>query len=287
MEERLLNHLAHLLGVSILKATPVSGGDISQAFLLEGRTECFFCKVNYDPKAYEMFLAEKSGLEGIALTKIIAVPKVMLCEQWEVGGLLLMEYIEPHSPSSVDMELFGHQLAALHKHSEAEKFGWESDNFIGSLIQSNNRHPRWPNFYVQERLVPQLKLARNRSLLSIPEIPSEERLLKTCESLFPETAPSLLHGDLWSGNYLFSKKGAPYLIDPATYYGHHEVDIAMTRLFGGFGPSFYNAYQEQYPQVPGEKERNDLYQLYYLLVHLNLFGSSYKARVNRILKMYF
>jgi len=111
--------------------------------------------------------------------------------------------------------------------------------------------------------------------------------LKTCENLFPDTKPSLLHGDLWSGNYLISENGTPYLIDPAVYYGHHEVDIAMTKLFGGFDSSFYGAYAESLPKVRGEKERNDIYQLYYLLVHLNLFGSSYKSSVTSILKTYF
>jgi len=234
-----------------------------------------------------MFLAEKMGLETIARTKAIAVPKVLLCEPLEKGGLLLMEYIEPKTASPKDMTRFGHELAALHQHSEAGNFGWKTDNFIGSLSQSNKKHTDWSEFYVAERLLPQLKLSRDGNKLQNHEIPSESSLLRTCQNLFPRTTPSLLHGDLWSGNYLISQKGIPYLIDPATYFGHHEVDMAMTRLFGGFGSMFYDAYGEQFPKESGEIGRNDIYQLYYLLVHLNLFGESYYGSVKRILDRYF
>lgn len=237
--------------------------------------------------AFEMFQAEKSGLEAIAKTKTIATPKVLLCEPLEKGGLLMMEYIEPKRASTKEMELLGHQLAHLHKNSTAEKFGWETDNFIGSLPQSNERHSDWSAFYVHERLLPQLKMSFDAGRLQALEIPSEERLLKTCAELFLETKPSLLHGDLWGGNYLISKNGVPYLIDPAVYFGHHEVDSAMTLLFGGFGTSFYKAYAEHFPQIEGEKERIDIYQLYYLLVHLNLFGGSYYGQVKSILDKYF
>lgn len=265
----------------------VSGGDISQAYLLETDTERFFCKVNYNTDAFDMFQAEKLGLEAIAQTKTIATPKVLLCEKLELGGLLLMDYIEPKRSSSKNMELFGHQMAALHRFSGASTFGWESDNYIGSLSQSNRDHASWAEFYTQERLLPQLKMGLERQLLSSNELPSETRLLKTCENRFTKTTPSLLHGDLWSGNYLISADGTPYLIDPAVYYGHYEVDLAMTRLFGGFDSSFYLAHSEHFPKVEGEKERNDLYQLYYLLVHLNLFGRSYYSQVKQLLKTYF
>jgi fructosamine-3-kinase len=185
------------------------------------------------------------------------------------------------------MRRFGHRLAELHQISTCKAFGWETDNFIGSLPRSNKQNTDWSDFYVSERLLPQLKLAMDKNHLKKNEIPSEGILLQTCRNLFPETSPSLLHGDLWSGNYLVSADRTPYLIDPATYFGHHEADIAMTRLFGGFGKAFYEAYSEHFPKVGGESERNDIYQLYYLLVHLNLFGGSYKASVKNILGRYF
>lgn len=234
-----------------------------------------------------MFQTEKSGLETISKSNTIATPRILLCEKLEKGGFILMEYIEPKRPNSKEMELFGHQLAALHKIQESKTFGWETDNFIGSLPQSNRKHLTWAEFYTQERLIPQIRLAKESRKLGASEIPSEGELRKSCENFFYKIKPSLLHGDLWSGNYLISENSAPYLIDPATYFGHSEVDIAMTRLFGGFDASFYSAYAENFPEVGGEKERRDIYQLYYLLVHLNLFGSSYAGSVKSILKTYF
>lgn len=287
MDKNLKAHIEYLLCVKLTTTQAISGGDISEAYLLETETERFFCKINKNAEAFEMFLAERSGLEAISKTNVIDTPLVLLCEKVEKGGFLLMEYIEPKKASSKEMELFGHQLAALHQFSGSETFGWNINNFIGSLSQSNNSYSDWPSFYIEERLLPQLKIACDLERLSKDEIPSEERLLKTCENLFPETKPSLLHGDLWSGNYLISTNGTPYLIDPAVFFGHNEVDIAMTRLFGGFDSSFYHAYSEHFPKVNGEKERNDIYQLYYLLVHLNLFGSSYKSSAIKILKTYF
>lgn len=287
MNKDLKAHIEYLLCVKINTIDSILGGDISHAHLLETETERFFCKVNEDAFAYEMFLAEKAGLEEISKTKTIDTPKVLLCEKLEKIAFLVIEYIEPKRATPKDMYLFGHQLAAMHKNLSVEQFGWETDNFIGSLPQYNDKYSDWVNFYIQERLLPQLKMASDTDKLSSTEIPSETQLLKTCEALFPKIKPSLLHGDLWSGNYLISENGTPYLIDPAVYYGHHEVDIAMTRLFGGFDSSFYDAYTEHFPKAGGENERNDIYQLYYLLAHLNLFGSSYKPSVSKILKVYF
>jgi len=287
VDKNLKAHIEYLLCIKIEGFQSITGGDISEAYLLQTNSEHFFCKVNRHPSAFKMFQAEKEGLQAIAQTKTITTPKVLLCEKLKKGGFLLMEYIKPKNTTSKDLESFGHQLAALHELSSSKIFGWPSDNFIGSLPQSNKIAPYWTAFYVQERLLPQIRIARDTQRLSAAEIPSEEELLKTCHNLFPKIKASLLHGDLWSGNYLISENGSPYLVDPAVYYGHHEVDIAMTRLFGGFDSSFYNAYTEHFPKIGGEKERSDIYQLYYLLVHLNLFGSSYKSSVSRILKAYF
>ena len=283
---KLFQYIEPLLGIKIDRISAVSGGDISRAYLLETKSERFFCKVNEGVQAFDMFLTEKAGLEAISETKTIAMPKVLLCEKLEPGGFLLMEYIEPKRASTKDMDLFGHQLAALHKTS-SEHFGWKADNFIGTLPQSNKIHSDWAEFYARERLLPQLGMSRKLGYLDSSEIPSDERLLKTCKNLFPKTEPSLLHGDLWGGNYLIAQDGTPYLIDPATYYGHHEVDMAMTRLFGGFTGVFYDAYLEHFPKIGGEAARNDIYQLYYLLVHLNLFGRSYYGQVKSILSKYF
>ena len=287
MEKSLKAHIENALGIRISKIRSLSGGDISKAFLLETETDRFFCKVNHNKDAYTMFLAEKQGLEAISRTKTMATPTVLGCEAFEKGGYLVLEYIAPKRPSDNDMALLGHQLAALHENSDSKTFGWVADNFIGSLAQRNTRHADWTAFYIRERLAPQLQLALAAGKLFPDEIPSEARLEKACGELFPDTEPCLLHGDLWSGNYLIAQDGTPYLIDPATYFGHHEVDIAMTRLFGGFDAAFYTAYREHFPKIEGEKERTEIYQLYYVLVHLNLFGSSYKASVTAIMNTYF
>ncbi len=287
MKKALIEHIEYLLCIKNGKVTALSGGDISKAYLLETETEQFFCKINHGANALKLFQAEKQGLDAIAQTKTIATPKTLFCEALEKGALLVMEYIAPKKPDSKDMVLFGHQLAALHGRITTESFGWEDPNFIGNLPQSNIKNTNWSYFYIFERLLPQLKRAVAKKYLSTKELPSQTHLLKKFDSLMPKVVPALLHGDLWGGNYLFAQNGTPYLIDPAVYYGHNEVDLAMTRLFGGFDSSFYNAYQEHFPETDGAADRQEFYQLYYLLVHLNLFGSSYRGAVISILKKYF
>ncbi|KAA2219301.1 fructosamine kinase family protein [Maribacter flavus] len=287
MDKELIAYLNYLLCTKIERVSPISGGDISRAYLLESTTEKFFCKINGQNKALAMFHAEKKGLQELLKTNTIAAPRSFQVAAYEAGAFFLMEYVETKRPCLEDMSVFGRQLAQLHQLSNSQTFGWEEDNFIGSLNQSNRRHVDWTSFYVQERLLPQLYLAFEKGLLAKTDIPPGEKMDTVCNNLFPKVKPSLLHGDLWSGNFLISKDGVSFLIDPAIYYGHHEVDIAMTRLFGGFGDSFYKAYREIIPPEPGEEERKDIYQLYYLLVHLNLFGASYAAPVKRILSTYF
>ncbi|MBT8314404.1 MAG: fructosamine kinase family protein [Maribacter sp.] len=280
-------HIAQILGSPIIKADPVSGGDISSAYCIHTSTHRYFLKVNERENASKMFLTEKLGLDTINRTNAIKAPEVVSCGQYHTSSFILMEFIEPKNPTSKEMEAFGTQLADLHTFPVGESFGWKQDNYIGSLAQSNKNHPDWALFYVYERLLPQLVMAREKELLSSYEVPSESILLNRCQHFFPEVQPALLHGDLWSGNYIISTQGIPYLIDPAVYYGHHEVDLAMTRLFGGFSSKFHAAYAEQIPIGPLYNERMDIYQLYYLLVHLNLFGRSYYPSVKRLLKTYF
>lgn len=281
------SHIGQVLGSSIKNVEPVSGGDISTAFCVYTPTERFFCKVNDSARALDMFFAEKAGLEYIGQTKTIKVPQILGCGQFNGNSFLLMEFVEPKGPDQKDMDTFGHQLAEMHSYVAGESFGWKRDNFIGSLPQSNKNHPDWATFYVYERLLPQLTMAKQNNLLAIGEIPSENELFKGCQRFFPKVKPALLHGDLWNGNYLISSEGIPYLIDPSVYFGHSEVDLAMTKLFGGFGTTFYSAYDEHFPVHPHERELTEIYHLYYLLVHLNLFGRSYYQSVRQLLKTYF
>jgi len=284
--KNLLNYLTELIGETIKTYKPVSGGDISNAFFIETKLNRYFLKVNSQKEAYSMFLAEKQGLETIEYTQTIATPKVYHCGQHKGYSFLLMEFVESRTPTSEDFKSLANQLAGLHKISTSE-FGWEQNNFIGSLAQSNKQHKNWTAFYLEERIFPQLQLAQIKNLLSLNDLPNKQKMYTFCEEFFEDIKPSLVHGDLWSGNFLIALDGTPYLIDPAVYYGHYEIDIAMSKLFGGFHDSFYRTYQEHFPFSEHTRTRIDLYQLYYLLVHLNLFGSSYFRNVQRILLKYF
>ena len=280
------DYLSNLIDFNINTIQSVSGGDISTAFLIQTRKNSYFIKVNSKPWALDMFKVEAKGLKAISNTNTIRTPEVIACDTFKNESFILMEYVESKSASSKDMELFGRQLAQLHEVT-SDEFGFEVDNFIGSIHQYNKKHKTWNDFYTEERLNPQLELARSKGLLHDSEIPETELVKTTCFSYFKNIRPSLLHGDLWSGNYLIASGGTPYLIDPATYFGHSEVDIAMSKLFGGFGQSFYDSYHEIIPKDEFTKIRIELYQLYYLLVHLNLFGSSYYGSVKNILRKYF
>lgn len=286
MDAHLKDFIANLLGSKIKKVSALSGGDITKSYCLFAQTERFFCKTHSGHNAKSMFEVEKQGLETLAATKTIGIPGVLGCSSFNKRALLVLEYVEGKSPNEKDFERLGNALGQLHKHS-SNSFGWKNDNFIGSLPQSNKSHKDWVSFYVKERLWPQLVRAQENKLLSPPEIPSLKNILSACKPLFGNITPSLLHGDLWSGNYIIASDGRPYLIDPAIYFGHREVDMAMTRLFGGFSPSFYSAHSQHFEVNPFEKEHNDIYQLFYLLVHLNLFGRSYHESVKTLLNRYF
>lgn len=282
----LIDYLSNLIGDTIINYTPLSGGDISSTFKLESTQNTYFLKINASDDANAMFLTEKQGLETIAKTKTIATPKVIYCGTSSGTSFLVMEFIDTKIPSELDFALLGEQLANLHNET-AKEFGFDKDNYIGSLSQSNNKKINWTEFYLQERIIPQLQLALSKNLLLGIDIPKIENMYEVCNKLFKDIKPSLLHGDLWGGNFLIAKNGTPYLIDPAVYYGHNEVDIAMSKLFGGFGLSFYKSYKRYFLFTNKTTARIDLYQLYYLLVHLNIFGSSYAGSVKRIVKNYF
>lgn len=286
MDMELENAIAHLLGSPIKTIRPVTGGDISQAFLLETDTGPFFCKIHHGASAIDMFRAEKKGLEAIAKTGVLRTPAALLCEELNGVAVLILQFIETKRPTGSEMHAFGAGLAALHNLPQ-EYFGWGHSNYIGSLPQSNKVHTSWAMFYLNERLGPQFQMAREKGLLLAKEIPGDGAIQTLLEDLCNHTTPSLLHGDLWNGNYLISQTGHAYLIDPAVYCGDSGVDLAMSRLFGGFGHEFYRGYESIRPRKDGAAEREDIYQLYYLLVHLNLFGRSYHDAVMKIVNRFF
>lgn len=285
LSSEIIQHLAEQLGTTISNTQPLSGGDICLAYQLNTPNGQLFIKTNTVPSALSLFQEEAKGLQAIATTNTIATPEVIRYGQYQNTGYLILAHIPFKRPTTADFKLLGTQLAQLHQ-SPATYYGWDSDNYIGTLKQYNNIAQDWIDFYTQKRLYPQLELALQKGLLSTHEVPSIEQLTDRLTPYLKNTKPSLLHGDLWSGNYGIATNGTPYLIDPAVYYGHHMVDIAMTKLFGGFDQSFYKAYYDNLPPTELAQDQCQCYQLYYLLVHLNLFGTSYKASVINILRQY-
>lgn len=264
----------------------VGGGDISRAYHLNTASGQYFIKIHKAPDALRMFQVEKLGLESIADTGVIKTPRVFIVDWWNSLSFCVMDFIESKTPDHKDFQQLGVQLARLHRIRQSQ-YGWDQDNFIGTLEQSNKPHPDWPDFYVQERLHPQILLAQKNGFFTSDDVPVIRQMQRTCRMYLNAEYPSLIHGDLWGGNFLIGTDGTPYLIDPASYYGHYGVDIAMSQLFGGFDLAFYNAYYKESDNPPITQAQTDLYQLYYLLVHLNLFGRSYYSAVKKLIQKYF
>jgi len=250
------------------------GGSINHAVRLEYAGTDFFLRWNSSYKFPGMFEAEILGLNLLRKTGSIQIPKVIGQGDDTRHCYLLMEYIPQGHPDTRFWKRFGYQLASLHQNTAAF-FGLDHDNYIGSLPQQNNESSNWHEFFIRFRIQPQLSMAVDKAYLHKNDIQSFHKLFTKLPHLIPAEAPCLLHGDLWSGNFLCSYKALPVLIDPAVYYGHREMDIAMTRLFGGFHPDFYYAYHEAFPLENDWEKRIDLCNLYPLLVHVNLFGGGY------------
>ncbi|MEZ4981330.1 MAG: fructosamine kinase family protein [Saprospiraceae bacterium] len=264
----------------------IAGGDINQAYLLKSRSEKFFIKYHKGSHNLDMFEKESSGLNTMRSGCSIKIPEVLLAASTENYSFLLLEWIESGHPANDFWLQLGKGLANLHFNS-FNHFGYKESNYIGRLPQSNQREETWVDFYWNQRLMPQLELAKAGNFFTKKEIEIWQNHSSRLSEICPQESPSLIHGDLWSGNFMVGTDGTPCLIDPAVAYSHREMDIAMTLLFGGFSGKFYETYKEEYPLEKGWKERMDIYQLYYLLVHLNLFGSSYLNACKTILEKYF
>jgi len=270
---------------AIYNYTPVHGGDINQAFMLETGKGKFLIKVNAAMFGPDMFEKETWGLITLADTGCIKVPRPLFDGKYHQQIFLVMEYIDKGTPAGNFWDDFGKSLACLHHH-EGEHYGLGYPNYIGRLVQPNDAHDNWAVFYAQERILNLSDKAAAKGLLDTAHLSAIEKLAAKFADIFPVEKPSLLHGDLWSGNFMVASDGRAAIYDPAIYYGHREMDIAMTLLFGGFDREFYDAYHYHYPLQSGWKERVELCQLYPLLVHLLLFGGHYRSSVIEIIRKY-
>ncbi len=260
--------------------TPIGGGSINGAFRLEGTGgERYFLKLN-DARHHPMFASEAAGLDAIAATNTIRVPQPLVHGIAAGKSFLVLEYLEL-SPRG-DARLLGEQLAALHR-STGREYGFVHDNFIGTTPQPNAWTNGWIDFWREQRLGFQLRLAAENGyggqLHSLGE-----RLLDALPAFFHgyTPQPSLLHGDLWGGNHAFLTNGVPAVFDPAAYYGDRECDLAMTELFGGYPATFYAAYRAAWPLDAGYASRRELYNLYHILNHANLFGGGYVRQAEQM-----
>lgn len=280
--------LYSLFGADMKYSEPVSGGDINESYRLTLENgENVFMKMNLGADE-SFFKAEADGLRAIAGTGAISVPET-LCYGMDNGrAFLLLELIRSGRKKSDFWEQFGRALASMHLADTSgyvSGFGFAADNYIGSSIQKNTPHSSWISFFRDCRLMPQFKMAEK--YFDSSERKMIIKFLGRLDTLLIEPdRPSLLHGDLWSGNFMTDHEGNAVLIDPASYVGSAEADIAMTQLFGGFDSRFYSAYLEFYPMQSGYSDRRDIYDLYHLLNHLNLFGMPYLSAVKRIIERY-
>ena len=260
----------------------VDGGCINSTEILQGGDRRYFVKHN-DAARLAMFEAESEGLVEIAGTKSVRVPQPVCFGAHAAHAFLVLEYLDIGSSSGPADELLGRQLAAMH-HATKNVFGWRRNNTIGSTPQINTAEHDWLTFYREHRLRFQLELAAQDSPGG-SLMRRGEQLLEKLPVFFAnyQPRPSLLHGDLWGGNHAALRDGTPVIFDPAVHYGDREADIAMTELFGGYAPGFYAAYQEAWPLDPGYRVRRDLYNLYHVLNHLNLFGGGYRGQAQRLI----
>ncbi|MXV38474.1 phosphotransferase [Flavobacteriaceae bacterium Ap0902] len=276
----LFNFIAEKNNFKINHSQSLSGGDISDVYLLNTSHGDYVIKIN-DSDKINIFLSEQTGLLALKNSNTLRIPEVYNVGQFTSYSYIIMEYIPSGDPKNDTFKNFGEKLAKLHMHT-SDAFGFKSNNLIGTLPQLNNEHATWSEFYWEERIKPQFQLAVQKGLMSLENIPSKEKFKQAIDQEFCDAKPSLIHGDLWNGNYLVDDKGDVALIDPAVYYGHPMMDIGMSQLFGGFPNAFLEAYKDSSNCAKSWQSQIELAQLYYLLVHLNLFGTSYLSPVLRI-----
>ena len=273
----IIQHIEQVTGDSfaVKQQQPVSGGSINAAYVLSDEKNRYFVKTNSSGRQ-DMFEAEAQGLQALAASDTLKVPTPVCYGDDQQKSYIVMEYLE--MSGSANQAALGEQLAAMHKVCEPQ-FGWSIDNTIGATPQINAWSENWLEFWREQRLGYQLKLAAKNGYGG--ELQSlGEKLLIEMPVLFTgrEIKPSMLHGDLWGGNAAGLKDGTPVIFDPAFYYGDREADLAMTYVFGGFGPDFYASYQNAFPLDDGFAVRKTFYNIYHIINHLNMFGGGYHGQ---------
>jgi len=283
-QEQYENILFEVFGekIPIKELKLIAAGTLNQAVYIAGAKGNFFLKSNFE-SSEDLFEKEALALEYLKAHTSLYVPSVYGYGKLGDLNYLLSEWIPSGRKASDYWESLGHGLAQLHMVS-SKNFGLDYDNYIAVLPQNNTPIPNWSEFFISHRLEPMLGKAFYDGLIDKNYMEKFRGIYKKLPSIFPNEIPALLHGDLWSGNVMETASGYPVLIDPAIYFGHREVDLSFSKLFGGFEPGFYEAYHEVFPLEPGFDERVKVYNLYPLLVHLNLFGQSYLSPIDKTIK---
>jgi len=287
LDKKIITLLENKLKQKITDISPLSGGCISSAYKLKlNNTQEFFLKHN-PSVSDKMFIAEAHGLQELNNSGAIRIPEVIMYDD----DFILLEFIQQGNKSKKFFSDFGRSFALMHKHS-SETYGFYEDNFIGSNEQKNipvrSEKENWSSFYFNKRILFQLELAEKLGYATSELKKGIGKLEEKIEEIIgtSDEEPALLHGDLWGGNYMVDEHGNACLIDPAVYYGHREADLGMTKLFGGFSSEFYNAYNDTYPLQDGYEYRENIYKLYHVLNHLNLFGGGYYSQAISLIHFY-
>jgi len=263
-------------------AQSVSGGSINEGAKFTTNEYSYFIKWNDASIFPKMFDLEAQNLTLLSSTCVVKTPRIIEFGEEDGYSFLILEFIKSGFRTYGSMKTLGEQLAELHCNTHSY-FGLNYHNYLGILVQHNKRSDSWADFFIENRLKPLVNKAYHMHLLELEDVSKFVELYQKLPTLFPKEKPSLIHGDLWNGNFLISENETPFLIDPACYYGHRETDIAMTMLFGGFDRIFYESYQANFPMESGWQERVSIWNLYPLLTHLVLFGKSYRAEVVQLL----
>ncbi len=282
------SHLISELGEDfrINNSRMLGGGSINQAARIDTAGGRYFIKWNSARLYPRMFELEARSLEILRTASPLHIPAPIYHGEAGDEAFLLLEYVEQGAPATDFWESFAEGLAQQHRQT-ASAYGLDFDNYIGSLQQSNRKHSKWVDFFVEERLQAQLRLTRNKGLVDKSLTAKFEQLFYHLEEVFPEDEkPALLHGDLWSGNFMTDSHGRAFIFDPAIYYGNRIMDIAMSKMFGGFSPAFYDFYNRTFPLENNWHKQVEVANLYPYLVHVNLFGSSYLSGIIPVLRRF-